>query len=40
MNHEVQSNQINNVLAKCWADASFKQQLLTDPVAALKAEGV
>ena len=35
----MQSNKINNVLAKCWADASFKQQLLADPVAALKAEG-
>jgi len=40
MNQEVQNNQINNILSKCWADASFKQQLLTDPAAALKAEGV
>ena len=40
MNQAVQDNQINKILAKCWADASFKQQLLADPVAALKAEGV
>ena len=40
MNQEVQNDQINNILAKCWADASFKQQLLADPVAALKAEGI
>ena len=40
MNQEVQNDPINNILAKCWADASFKQQLLTDPAAALKAEGI
>ena len=40
MNQEVQNDPINNILAKCWADASFKQQLLADPAAALKAEGV
>ncbi len=40
MNQEVQNDQITKILAKCWADASFKQQLLTDPTAALKAEGV
>jgi hypothetical protein len=40
MNQEVKNNQINNILAKCWTDASFKQQLLADPAAALKAEGV
>jgi hypothetical protein len=40
MNQEVQNDQINNILAKCWADASFKQQLLADPVAVLKAEGI
>lgn len=40
MNQEVQNDQINNILAKCWADASFKQQLLADPTAALKAEGI
>ena len=40
MNQDVQNDQINNILAKCWADASFKQQLLADPTAVLKAEGV
>jgi len=40
MNQEVQSNQINNILAKCWADASFKKKLLANPTEVLKAEGV
>ena len=40
MNQELKHAQINNILAKCWADASFKQQLLENPAATLKAEGV
>ncbi len=40
MNQEVQNSQINNLLAKCWADASFKQKLLADPTAVLKAQGI
>ena len=40
MNQEAQSNQINSILAKCWADESFKQKLLADPATTLKAEGV
>jgi len=40
MTQEVQNEPINNILAKCWADANFKQQLLADPAAALKAEGI
>lgn len=40
MTQEVQNDPINNILAKCWADASFKTQLLADPTAALKAEGI
>ena len=40
MNQEVKSNQINNILAKCWADESFKQKLLANPTEVLKAEGV
>lgn len=40
MNQKVQSDQIDNILTKCWADSSFKQQLLADPAAVLKAEGV
>jgi len=40
MNQEVQNSQINNILTKCWADASFKKKLLIDPTAILKAEGI
>lgn len=43
MSQEVQSNQnnqISNILAKCWSDTGFKQQLMADPTAVLKAEGV
>jgi len=40
MNQDVQNDQINNILAKCWTDESFKQRLLTDTRATLKAEGV
>ena len=40
MNQAVQNSQINNILAKCWADETFKQKLLADPTAILKAEGV
>lgn len=28
------------VIAKCWADESFKQQVLADPVSAFKREGI
>lgn len=28
------------IIAKCWADETFRQQLLADPAATLKAEGV
>jgi hypothetical protein len=40
MNKLMQSNQINLILTKCWAGASFKQKLLVDPSTVLKAEGV
>lgn len=40
MNQEVKNDQINKIMAKCWADASFKQQLLVNPIAVLKAECV
>jgi hypothetical protein len=40
MNQEVQNVQIRKILAKCWEDAFFKQRLLADPAAVLKAEGV
>ena len=40
MNQEVKNNQLDHILAKCWTDANFKQQLLTDPAATLKAQGI
>lgn len=40
MNQEVQSNQINNILTKCWADEIFKKKLLANPTEVLKAECV
>lgn len=39
MNHEEQGRKISQLIAKCWADESFKQKLLADPAATLKAEG-
>ena len=40
MSNEEQGKKMNQVIAKCWSDESFKQKLLSDPVATLKAEGV
>lgn len=40
MNQEIQSKKMNQVIAKCWSDESFKIKLLADPAAILKAEGV
>jgi hypothetical protein len=34
------NKQWSQVVAKAWTDASFKKQLLADPVAALKASGL
>lgn len=31
---------MSQLVAKAWADEAFKQQLLADPVAVLKAEGL
>jgi len=39
MSKEEQSKKIGQLIAKCWADESFKQKLLADPMATLKAEG-
>ncbi len=39
MNQEDQSKKIGQLIAKCWADESFKQKLLADTMATLKAEG-
>ncbi len=40
MNQEQQDNAMSQIIAKCWADEGFKQSLLSDPTATLKAEGV
>ena len=40
MNQEEQGKKMSQLLAKCWADDGFKQKLLDDPAATLKAEGV
>lgn len=40
MNQDEPTNAFSQLIAKCWMDAGFKQQLLADPVATLKAEGV
>jgi hypothetical protein len=40
MSPEEQSKKMGQIVAKSWADDSFKQQLLADPMASLKAEGV
>lgn len=40
MNDDEQSKKIGQLIAKAWADDSFRKKLLSDPVATLKAEGV
>ncbi|GAB1394958.1 hypothetical protein MASR1M60_31220 [Rhodocyclaceae bacterium] len=35
-----QTKQMQQLIAKCWADETFKQKLLADPAATLKAEGM
>ena len=40
MNPEEQGRKLSQLIAKCWADEGFKQKLLADPAATLKAEGV
>lgn len=40
MTQEAQSKKINQLIAKCWSDESFKKKLLADPAATLKAEGM
>lgn len=39
MNQE-QAKKMSQIIAKCWADETYKQKLLADPGAALKAEGM
>jgi hypothetical protein len=40
MAEEDQNRKIAQVIAKCWADDDFKQKLLADAKATLKAAGV
>ena len=40
MSNEEQGKKMDQLIAKCWADDGFKQKLLADPAATLKAEGV
>ena len=40
MNQEAQGEKMVQLIAKCWADEGFKHELLADPEATLKAEGV
>jgi hypothetical protein len=39
MNQEEHGKKMSQLIAKCWADEGFKQKLLADPAATLKAEG-
>lgn len=34
------SQRFQDVIAKCWADERFKAQLISNPVATLKSEGI
>jgi hypothetical protein len=40
MNQEQQSKKMNQIIAKCCSDDTFKQQLLADPALTLKAAGI
>jgi hypothetical protein len=40
MNMNDQAKQYQQIIAKCWADEAFKQQLMADPAATLKSEGM
>jgi hypothetical protein len=40
MNQDEQGKKMGKLIAKAWADEGFKQKLLADPAATLKAEGV
>ncbi len=40
MNQKEQNKKISQLVAKAWADDSFKKKLQSEPVAALKVEGV
>jgi len=40
MSNEQQSKKIGEIMAKCWADESFKQRLLADANTTLREHGV
>lgn len=40
MTNEDLTQKITTILAKCWSDKAFKQELLTNTAATLQAEGV
>jgi len=40
MDQEEQGKKMGQLIAKCWGDEDFKQKLLANPAATLKAEGV
>jgi hypothetical protein len=40
MNQEEQGKKISQLIARCWADEGFKQNVLADPAATLRAEGL
>ena len=40
MNQEEQTRKISQIIAKCWVDEDFKQKVLADPAATLRAEGL
>ena len=39
MSNAEQGKKMQQIIAKCWADEGFKQRLLADTMATLKAEG-
>jgi len=39
MEQDQQENTMSQIVAKCWADETFKQQLIADPKATLAAAG-
>lgn len=40
MNMAQLERKMSHLISRCWADEGFKQKLLADPAATLKAQGV
>jgi hypothetical protein len=40
MQQEEQTKKVQKIIAKAWADETFKQKLLTNPLETLKEQGV